>query len=128
MAIHRADELSYELYNERNVRIYEWDDDNGYISGMMNSSINDMPDIYFIYHIFTVEEKASHEQIKADKAKQELVNSSPERIDDVEDVLASSDEALCELYEDLVGTQDTVQQQDDAICELYELIVGGEVE
>lgn len=153
MAIHQATELDLPLVDETTGEyINEWNDELGNLSRIyrINPAVKvkfgdvigvdpetgeeirknewedeDFEQVY-MYHILTEEEIAADAAGKQWQAWQDLMNRSPLRLDDVEDTQASTDEALCDLYEQLVAAQDTIQTQDDAVCELYEMILGTE--
>lgn len=151
MAVHQATELNLPLVDESGAYISEWDDELGelWYWDRINPQAEDSfgkpytdpetgeekikdhwfsedYEAVFMYHIFTEEEITRKEEADRYQAWQELLNQSPLRLDNVEETQSSTDEAICDLYEQLIEAQDTIQTQDDAVCELYELIVGEE--
>ena len=153
MATRYASELNAPLVDENGVYIDRWDDELGVLNewlridpskegtigqpyidpetgeeAIKNHWFGDDYQFVYQYHIYTNKEKQDIAAQETINERQQLINSSPERIDTVEDVQASTDEAICDLYEQLVTAQDTIQSQDDAVCELYELILGTEEE
>ena len=100
MAIHYASELDANLYDEQGEQMYTWDDDYGCLGEIDDNDWNpELPKKYYYYHVFTPIEFEMARRGKELGAREALVNSSPERLDTVEETQASSDEAICELYE-----------------------------
>lgn len=128
MAIRYATELSMPLVNEEGAYIDQWDDELGRLDYWLRADPED-EDSYqqvFMYHPFNEYEMREEVARKAEETKRIRIEQSPDRIDTVESTQASTDEALCDLYEQLLAAQDTIQTQDDAVCELYEMILGTE--
>lgn len=151
MAIRQATELDMPLVDEGGEYITQWDDELGRLDfwlridpakqDTMGQPVIDpstgeevikdhwFDDDYqqvYMYHEYTEQEIYEDTVRKEQQERQERLEQSPDRIDDVEETQASTDEALCDLYEQLLAAQDTIQTQDDAVCELYEMILGTE--
>ena len=151
MAIRSAQELELPLVDEQGAYINEWDDELGVLwfwdrINPLNENTMGQPytdpetgeekikdhwfsedyETVYMYHIYSESELEEKQHAQERQAWENLLNQSPLRLDEVEDVQASTDEALCDLYEQLLTAQDIIQAQDDAVCELYELILGEE--
>lgn len=78
-----------------------------------------------IYEPFTPEEKEEHDRI-AEEAENER-SSAEEReelLESLPELMESTDDAICELYEQTLAQSDIIDQQDAAICALYEMMIG----
>lgn len=82
-----------------------------------DSQLSDIVTVNY-YTPYTEKELAERkEKLEAARKRSALINALPE-------TQASTDEAICQLYEDLLEQQEITASQDAAICEMYEMLLG----